>query len=135
MASANDAVRILVHRPPVDVYPDASLRAVAETMRDETIGVVIVRAPHPHGSGTRAAGLVSERDIVQAIADGSDLDRTRAEDVMTDDLASARPDEPIRDAAMRMIENDIRHLPVLDDDDVVGVLSLRDVVEALLGDA
>jgi CBS domain-containing protein len=132
MASANDAVRTLVHRSPVDVYPEASLRAVAETLRDETIGVAIVRAPHPHGSRTRAAGLVSERDIVQAIADGSDVDRTHAEDVMTDDLASARLDEPIRDAAMRMIENDVRHLPVLDGEDVVGVISLRDVLEALL---
>jgi len=132
MAGANEAVRTLVHRPAVDVLPETTLRGVAEVLNEEVIGLAIVRAPHPQGSGTRAAGLVSERDIVAALADGSDPDRTRAEDVMTGDLASARPDESIRDAAMRMIENDVRHLPVLDGDDVVGLISLRDVVQALL---
>jgi CBS domain-containing protein len=128
----HDAVRTLVHRPPVDVLPGATVRSVAQTLATESVGMVIVRAPRRPGPGTRAAGLVSERDIVQWIADGSDPDTARAEDLMTAELASVRPDESIRTAALRMLENEVRHLPVVDGDRVIGVISMRDALEALL---
>jgi CBS domain-containing protein len=123
--SDDEAVRGLIRRPAVDVAPDATLRMVAETLRDESIGVVLVHAPH----GT---GLVSERDVVQAIAEGADPDRKRAEDVMTIDLALADPDEPVISVARRMLANEIRHLPVTDDGAIVGVISARDALEALV---
>jgi CBS domain-containing protein len=70
---------------------------------------------------------------VWAIAEGRDLDRTSAEEVMTADLASASPDETVRGAARRMLDNEIRHLPVIEHGAVVGVISVRDVLEAFLG--
>jgi len=125
-------VRALVARPVVDVAPYATLRAVAETMDEEAIGVVVVRTPHPPGRDTRALGLVSERDIVRAVAGGADPDRGRAEDVMTIDLACVRPDEPVLSAARRMLENEIRHLPVMEDDTVIGVISARDALQLVV---
>ena len=127
-----DSVRTLVHRPAVDVLPDTTLRVLAQTLSEESVGVAVVRAPHQPGLGTRALGLVSERDLAQAIADGADPDVTRAENIMTADLASIRPDERIDVAAQCMLDNEIRHLPVLDGENVVGVVSMRDVLEALL---
>jgi CBS domain-containing protein len=124
-------VRTLAHRPAVDVLPDASLRAVAETLDEESVGVAVVLAPHPPG-GTRAAGLVSERDIVRALADGADPDSTAADDVMTADLVSVAPEDSLGTAARRMLDNEVRHLPVVAGDDIVGVISMRDLVEALL---
>jgi CBS domain-containing protein len=51
---------------------------------------------------------------------------------MTSELASTRPDESIRDAARAMLDNEIRHLPVVDGDVIVGVISMRDVLQAVL---
>jgi CBS domain-containing protein len=130
-----DVVRGLIRRSAVEVAPEATLRVVAEILGEESVGAVVVRAPHPAGPGTRASGLVSERDVVQAVASGADPDRTSAESVMTSYLASAHPDELVLTAARRMLENEIRHLPVVEGDTVIGVISARDVLEALVDEA
>ena len=96
------------------------------------MGIVVVRGRRPPGPGTTAAGMVSERDIVQWIADGSDPDGSHAADLMTAELAFVRSDESIRTAALRMLENDVRHLPVIDGETVIGVISMRDALHALL---
>src|SRR5690348_15816225 len=127
-----NAVRTLVHRPAVDVLPGATIRSVAQTLVSESVGIAVVQARHRPGPGTRAAGIISERDIVEWIADGSDPDTACAEDLMTAELASVRPDESIRTAALRMLENEVRHLPVVDGDTVIGVISMRDALQALL---
>ncbi len=126
-------VRGLVTRPLVTVYPDATLRAVAETMAEEMIGAVVVRGERPPaGTGVRPRGIVSERDIVRAVAEDRNLDRVRAADVMTMTLASAGTDDSLLDVARLMVDNEVRHLPLATDDAVVGVVSERDVLRALL---
>jgi CBS domain-containing protein len=129
MTVEDEAVRSLVKRPPVVVHPESTLRAVAEILSEESIGAVVVRGSRPPGApGSHAEGVVSERDIVQALADGLDPDTTRAEDVMTMDLASAAPNETVLTVAARMLDNEIRHLPVTEDGVVVGVVSERDAL-------
>ena len=120
----DDAIRMLVHRPAVQVHTEDSLRAVAETLTEESVGVAMVKGTHP-------PCLVSERDLVAALAEGVDPDSSRAADVMTDDVASATPDETILDVGVRMLDNEIRHLPIVEDDVVVGMVSIRDVLAAL----
>jgi CBS domain-containing protein len=127
-----NAVRTLVHRPAVDVLPGATVRSVAQTLVSESVGIAVVRGRGRPGPGTHAAGMVSERDIVEWLAGGSDPDHAHAEDLMTAELASVRPDESIRTAALRMLDNDVRHLPVVDGDTVIGVISMRDALHALL---
>jgi CBS domain-containing protein len=129
---AEETVRSLVHRPAVEVAPRATLREVARTLTEESVGIAVVTAPHGPGRGTRAAGVISERDVVAAVADGADPDEVWAEDVMTEDLASTTPDEPVRVAARRMLADEIRHLPVVEGDAVVGVISVRDALEVEL---
>ena len=108
------------------------MRTVAQILAEESIGAVVVRGTRPPGApGSRAEGVVSERDIVQALADGHDPDRTRAQDVMTLDLASAAPEESVLEVAKRMLDNEIRHMPVMADGVVVGVISERDVLRVL----
>jgi CBS domain-containing protein len=130
----HEAIRALLRRPPVVVPPDATLREVAETLAEDYIGAAIVRGSRPMGaSASRAQGIISERDIVRALAEGSDPDVERAGDVMTLDLATVTPGETVTAVAQRMIDNEIRHVPVTDDHDVVvGVVSERDMVRALL---
>jgi CBS domain-containing protein len=119
----DDAIRMLVHRPAVQIHAEDSLRAVAETLTEESVCVAMVKGTHP-------PFLVSERDLVAALAEGVDPDSTRAADVLTEDVASATPDETILDVGVRMLDNEIRHLPIVEDD-VVGVVSARDVLAAL----
>jgi signal-transduction protein with cAMP-binding, CBS, and nucleotidyltransferase domain len=129
------AVGNVVHRPAVKVHADDSLRQVARTLSEESIGAVVVRNSHP---GMAWCGMVSERDIVEAVAAGMQLDQTRAVDVMTSDVAFARIDEPLLTVAQRMLDNEIRHLPIVEDDVVIGVISARDALQLLaaeVGDA
>lgn len=121
-----DSVTSLTSRPPVFVSDDATLREVAVLLDREGIGVAIV------GSGT---GIVSERDIVRALAEGADPDRERAGNVDTLDLVTIDADEPIDAALNEMLDNEIRHLPIVRDGKVVGVVSMRDMLRALVGGA
>ncbi len=121
----DDAIRIVVHRPAVQVHEEDSLRAVAETLTEESVGVAMVKGTHP-------PCLISERDVVAALAEDADPDESRAADIMTEDLASATPDETILQVGLRMLDNEIRHLPIVEDDVVVGVVSARDVLAALV---
>ena len=128
----DEDVRSVVKRPPVVVHPESTLRAVAETLSEELIGAVVVRGTRPPGApGSHAEGVVSERDIVQALADGLDPDTARAEDVMTMDLACATPNELMSTVAARMLDNEIRHLPVTEGGVVVGMVSERDALRVL----
>jgi CBS domain-containing protein len=133
MTVEDESVRSLVKRPPVVVHPESTLRAVAVTLSEESIGAVVVRGTRPAGApGSRAEGVVSERDIVQALADGLDPDTARAQDVMTLDLACAAPNEQMSTVAARMLDNEIRHLPVTEDGVVVGMISERDALRVLV---
>ena len=96
MDTEKEAVRMLVKRPAVVVDPDATLRQVAETLADDYIGVAVVPGPRPMGApGSRAEGVISDRDIVRALAEGADPDVELAQNVMTLDLATAAPDDSI----------------------------------------
>jgi CBS domain-containing protein len=95
-------------------------------MTEEGIGVLLLR----RAGG--AVGLVSERDIVAALANGADPDVVWAEDVMSEDLVAVAADDRIVDAATELVDRGIRHAPVVDGDDVIGVVSLRDLASVLI---
>lgn len=121
-----DPVRLVMARRLIGVGSDFSLRDVARELYECEIGVVLVDNP---GGPT---GLVSERDLVAAVADGDDLDERQALDVMTADLVTAGPDDTIAAVGALMCEAGVRHVPVVVDGTVVGVVSVRDVLAALL---
>lgn len=132
MSVKDETARSLVKRPSVVVDPEATLRAVAQTLAEESVGVVVVRGARPPGSPwSLAQGVVSERDIIRALADGLDPDRTRAQDVMTMDLACAAPHDSVLAVAGLMLDNEVRHVPLTEDGVVVGVVSERDALRVL----
>jgi CBS domain-containing protein len=118
----------LVHRSAVSVWPDTTLREVAEILERESIGVVLVRRADGF------AGVVSERDIVRAVAEGLDLDADRAEDVMTYEIAYVEAGDSIDRVADLMLAGDMRHVAVHAPNGHVGVVSVRDVLPVLLTD-
>jgi len=133
MRVEDEAVRTLVRHPAVVVDAEAPLRDVAEILAEESIGAALVRRTVlVEGTARHPEGLVSERDISRAIAAGLDPDAIRAGDVMTVELAYANPSETILRVAQRMLAYGIRHIPVSDDGTVIGVVSERDVMRALV---
>jgi len=78
-------------------------------------------------------GIITERDIVRAVADGADSEKTPVHDYMTSDPTVAAPDTEIREAARIMLELGVRHLPVVTPDGhLVGLASVRDLLLELL---
>ena len=131
MSMLDHPVRSLVRRPMVAVDPGSTLRDAARVLADDLIGVAVVHGLRPTGAaGTRVEGVISERDIVRAVADRVRLDE-RVDDVMTTDVASVDARDSIAAAINLVLANDIRHLVVTDHGLAVGVVSARDLLQAM----
>lgn len=119
-------VRNLMKAPVVTIEPGRSVREAAMLMQDNVIGSVVV-----HESG-RAVGIMTERDVLRAVAEGRDVEQTSVDDLMTKNLVTGAPNWDVVVAASVMTAHRIRHLVVQEQDRVLGVLSLRDVLSTFL---
>lgn len=119
----------LVTAPPIEAWPDTTLRDLTALLAENDIGAVLVR-----GTGGDVAGVISERDVIRALADGADPDVDRASDHMTYEVETVGASAAVADLARTMLAGGIRHVPVADDEGkVLGVLSMRDVLSAVAG--
>jgi CBS domain-containing protein len=108
------------------VSPKAPIVDVVRILADQRIGAVLVR-----DAAGQVLGIVSERDIVRALArDGADMLGRTAAQLMTGTLFTVLPETTVAQAMARMTESRIRHLPVMDDGELVGMISIGDVVKA-----
>ena len=115
-------------RDLLSVEPGLTLTEVAKRMVDKDVGAVLVM------EGERLVGILTERDVLRAVARGID-DSTAVADYMTRNPETLEPDESTEHAAVLMIHGGFRHLPVTDGDEVVGMLSIRDLMRVVLEDA
>jgi CBS domain-containing protein len=114
-------IRDIMTQNPRTVSPQDSIQAAARIMRDEDTGVV------PIVDNGRPIGVVTDRDIVvRAVADGPQLDRP-VRDIASRGLVSVSPDMSTREAAELMAEHQVRRLPVVEGDRLVGIVSLGDL--------
>jgi CBS domain-containing protein len=120
--------RNYMSRSLLTVEPGLGLKAVAERMVDKDVGAVLVIE---HG---RLVGILTERDILRAVAGGI-TDATLVSDWMTRDPETMEPDETTQTAAVLMIHGGFRHMPIVEGDEVVGMLSIRDLMRIVLEDA
>ena len=99
-----------------------SFADVAQMMRSKGISSVVVL------DGKKLQGIVTERDIVNLVAEGGDPNTTTVEGRMTRlDLITVDPKTELSRAAELMVSNNIRHLPIVDGENVVGIVSIRDM--------
>ena len=119
-------IKELKPRMPVTITKSESLASAAKLLAEEEIGALVVYEPQG------LAGIISERDIVHAAADGLDLDATEVCEYMTQAPVVTEEDAVVGDAVAKMNESGIRHVVVVSDGDVTGMISMRDVV-GLLG--
>ena len=98
-----------------------SLRSAAERMWRQQTGSLIIT------DGGQLTGIITERDLLRAVALGADPDKTSVDDAMTAEVYTVPPDMQLQDAAREMATRWIRHLPIVDDGELLGVVSMRDV--------
>jgi CBS domain-containing protein len=118
-------LRDVAIRHLVTVSPDTTLRRAARVMTDRGVGAAVVI------SSEKVAGIVTERDILHSVAASDDADTTRVEEVMTADVVSGAPGWDILRAANTMAEGGFRHLLVMEMDDPIGIVSLRDLMDSM----
>ncbi|HEY3087402.1 MAG TPA: CBS domain-containing protein [Jatrophihabitantaceae bacterium] len=119
-----------VMRPALTtVEPQAHVAAAAYLMKRAGATALVV----VDGEETkRPLGIITEADIVRVVADGKDVNDVRIRDLMTSGLTVCDERTSIRDAARSMIDGRFRHLPVVGDAGVVGIIEIGDVSRALL---
>ncbi len=111
------------------VGPGHTLREASRLMADRRVGAAVVMDPEGEGPG-----IITERDVLVSVGRGEDPDREQVCDHLTSDVVYAAPDWPLERAAAEMVRGSFRHLIVTDGADVVGVLSVRDVVRCWTDD-
>ena len=109
------------------VGPGLTLRAAAKLMSDRNVGSAVVFDPDMQGPG-----IVSERDVLHAVAAGEDPDSELVSAHMTDRLVFAEPDWSLDEASATMAKSGVRHLIVMDGSEVAGIVSMRDIVSSLV---
>jgi CBS domain-containing protein len=107
---------------PTTCEPQASVVDAAKVMAQEDVGSI------PTVEGDRLVGVVTDRDIViRVVAEGRDPQSVTVGDVASRDLVTVSPDEELDRALQLMAENQVRRLPVVDGDKLVGIVAQRDV--------
>ncbi|UGQ14369.1 CBS domain-containing protein [Yinghuangia sp. ASG 101] len=109
------------------IGPTHTLRTAARRMAARHIGAAVVIDPDTSG-----IGILTERDILISLGSGQDPDREIAGDHLTSNVVFAAPQWTLSDAAAAMTRGNFRHLVVVDGDDVVGIISVRDIVRCAL---
>lgn len=113
----------------IAVQPDDSVLDAIRVMAEKNIGAVVVM------QGDELLGIMSERDYARkVIVKGKASDNTPVSDIMTSDVLTTSGSETANACMEKMTERKIRHLPVVDDGTVVGMISIGDLVEAIIAD-
>lgn len=109
----------------VHVEPGATVRFAIGRMAEAGVGSVAVC------KGSRLVGIFTERDVLRLAGEGADLDAVRVESAMTSDVVTVSADTDILAAARLMSERRIRHLPVVEGENLLGMVGIRDVLGAV----
>jgi CBS domain-containing protein len=115
----------VMSRATLTESPAESLRDAAARMWKHQTGSLLVM------DGDELLGIITERDLMKAVAGGSDLDSTPVSAVMTRQVVTVTAQTPLVEAAEHMATRWIRHLPVVDGDKLVGMVSQRDLCGVL----
>jgi CBS domain-containing protein len=111
------------------VNPGHSLRDAARAMAERGVGAAVVVDPEQQGPG-----ILTERDVLQSVAAGESPDSEQVADHLSADLTFAAPDWSLERAADAMVRGGFRHLVIVDGGEMVGVLSMRDIVRVWVTD-
>jgi CBS domain-containing protein len=121
---------VLTSKPSAEVVtigPDSTVRELLGLLAEHNIGAVVVS-----GDGEGVDGIVSERDIVRRLHEDESVLDGAVSAIMTSDVETCRPDTTVDDLRVVMTERRIRHVPVVTDGRLTGIISIGDVVKSSL---
>jgi CBS domain-containing protein len=124
--SADTTLAEIMQPASTSVEQDGRLASVAYLMEHADTGAVVVVESD---AGSRPVGIITTRDVVRAVAHGVDTGQAKLADWVRRDVDFASPRTSINTAARMMLDGGYEHLPVVADGRLVGIVSLRDVVE------
>jgi CBS domain-containing protein len=110
------------------IGPEASLADAAEALVEGGLGSLGVV------SDRQLVGIITERDIVRAVAEGADPEEEVVSKWMADAPDTFSPDVDVKEAAAWLLEVGYRHMPVMADGELLGIVSIRDILWAIVGD-
>ena len=127
MTTIDDVLRSKANTEIWTIAPTATVYQALEVLAEKNIGAL------PVVEGDRLVGLFSERDYARKVfLKGKCSLDTAVEEIMVHDLITVRPQHTIKDCMVLMTENHIRHLLVVDGEHLVGIVSMRDLVERII---
>jgi len=115
-------VREVMNKKVMTVKPDLILRKAAEIMSNYHIGSLVVL------ENDKLAGILTERNVLVAVAEGKDPELTTVEEVMAKKVITIEPGKTIEDAVNLMKDNKIKKLPVIDGEKLVGIITASDII-------
>jgi CBS domain-containing protein len=113
----------------VSVTPGVTLHDAARSMAERKVGAAVVIDPEQPGPG-----IITERDVLWSVGRGEDPNKELVQDHLSADLTFASPGWSLERAAEAMVKGGFRHLVVVDGGELVGVLSMRDIVRCWVQD-
>ena len=119
------SIRDLMTASPATCEPSATVADAAKIMANEDVG------PVPVVQEGRVVGIVTDRDlVVRVLAEGRDPNSTTIGEIASSDLVTVRPDSELNEALQLMAQNQVRRLPVVEGDQLVGIVAQADVARA-----
>src|SRR3989344_3634307 len=109
-------------RKPVSVTPETNIKESTQLMLEKHVGSVLVK------EGEKLLGVLTERDLVRMISSGMDPIKTKTKQIMTQKIVSISPEKDIYEAIVLMNKENLRRLPVMIKDRVIGLITVRDVL-------
>jgi CBS domain-containing protein len=113
----------------VTVPPDASVRELIRMLAEHNIGALVVSA-----DGARVDGIVSERDVVRRLHEDENVLDSPVSAIMTADVHTCEGDQPVTSLMVVMTEQRVRHVPVVKDGRLAGIVSIGDVVKSRMSE-
>lgn len=113
----------------VTVSPETPVRQLLELLAEHNIGAAIVST-----SGAAVTGIVSERDVVRRLVHGADVLDAPVSQIMTAEVKTVEPDTSVDALMLLMSEHRVRHVPVVVDGQLLGLVSIGDVVKSRIGE-
>jgi CBS domain-containing protein len=123
------AIGDMMTREVLSVAPEDTIGEAAQKMVERGVGSAVVL------DFGRLIGIFTERDLLRAVADRVHSSEARVREWMTADPITVGPDTPAEDAARTMLDNGFRHLPVVEGERAVGIVSIRDVARWISDEA
>ena len=123
-------VRDIIRKKDNDIWsiaPDATVYGALQMMAEKNVGALLVT------TGDKVDGILSERDCIRKVdLQGQTSRLTKVKDIMTSDVITVQVTEKIEDCMTTMIEKNIRHLPVYEGEQLLGMISVRDVLKEMI---